>query len=96
MGISPLDPASAAGRPDREIAKGHGSQALGPSDSSDSGSDLIGAPGDRQGPGQRAAAGDEPMISDGADIEPDHIEKIPEALDAEDLPEDEDAEGEAE
>ena len=33
-----------AGR-DREVLKGHGTSALGPSDSSDSGSDLVGAPG---------------------------------------------------
>jgi hypothetical protein len=33
-----------AGR-DRSVLKGHGTAALGPSDSSDSGSDLMGAPG---------------------------------------------------
>ena len=33
-----------AGR-DRSVLKGHGTSALGPSDSSDSGSDLYGAPG---------------------------------------------------
>ena len=81
MGISPLDPASDAGRPDRAIAKGHGSKALGPSDSSDTGSDLVGAPGDRLGPGQRPAAGDEAMNAEARDIEPDHIEGVTDAAD---------------
>jgi len=45
MGINPLDPASTAGRPDRDVRRGHGTRELGPSDSSDTGSDLIGAPG---------------------------------------------------
>jgi len=44
MAISPLDPESLP-RKDRILGKGHGIAALGPSDSSDSGSDLIGAPG---------------------------------------------------
>ena len=34
-----------AAGPDRRVQKGHGTAALGPSDSSDSGSDLRGAPG---------------------------------------------------
>lgn len=44
MPSSTLDP-DITPRPDRIIGKGHGTQALGPSDSSDSGSDLLGAPG---------------------------------------------------
>lgn len=99
MGISPLDPGSAAGRPDRDIAKGHGTRALGPSDSSDTGSDMIGAPGDRQGPGQRPAAGDAAMRAEGADIEPDHVEAMPEGFEGDDAVidgDDEDEEGEGE
>lgn len=46
MATSPLDPSNTTGRgSDRVIGRGHGTRALGPSDSSDSGSDLIGAPG---------------------------------------------------
>jgi len=45
MATSPLDPSNLSGRRDRSIGRGHGTRALGPSDSSDSGSDLIGAPG---------------------------------------------------
>jgi hypothetical protein len=120
MGINPLDPGSATGRPDRDVTKGHGTRALGPSDSSDSGSDLIGAPGlaqhvdgfgidrgnlsdteeglagytagpdvgdanldsdsDRSGTGERAAVGRDAITPDGADIDTDHIEVIPEDL----------------
>ena len=45
MATSPLDPSNLSGRRDRSIGRGHGTRALGPSDSSDSGSDLLGAPG---------------------------------------------------
>ncbi|MGZ3235927.1 MAG: hypothetical protein ACXWIN_11005 [Burkholderiaceae bacterium] len=45
MASSTLDPDIVTTRSDRIIGKGHGTQALGPSDSSDSGSDLFGAPG---------------------------------------------------
>ncbi|HWH43057.1 MAG TPA: hypothetical protein VNU21_24630 [Usitatibacter sp.] len=45
MATSPLDPSNLSGRRDRSIGRGHGTRALGPSDSSDSGSDLMGAPG---------------------------------------------------
>jgi hypothetical protein len=31
--------------PDRQLGKGHGTEALGPSDTSDSGSDIVGGPG---------------------------------------------------
>ena len=99
MGINPLDPASNAGRPDRDVTRGHGTRALGPSDSSDSGSDIAGIPGagseigdanldsdsDRAGTGERSAATpDAEMGADGADIDADHIEEIPEADEAED------------
>ena len=45
MATSPLDPSNLSGRKDRSLGRGHGTRALGPSDSSDSGSDLVGAPG---------------------------------------------------
>lgn len=42
---STLDPGNFPAPPDREVGRGHGTGALGPSDTSDSGSDLVGAPG---------------------------------------------------
>jgi len=122
-GNSTLDPDNFPDPPDRKLGSGHGSKALGPSDSSDSGSDLIGATGlageegldlgggttsdleagraggtagpdvgdadldsdtDSGGTGERAAAGRDSVVRDGADIDVDHIEAIP------DLPLDED------
>lgn len=98
MGINPLDPASSAGRPDRDVTRGHGTRALGPSDSSDSGSDIAGIPGagseigdadldsdsDRAGTGERSAATpDVEMTADGADIDTDHVEEVPEEEDEE-------------
>ena len=65
---------------------------IGPSDSSDSGSDLQGAldtagteivdedldsDTDRSGTGERAAASPDTPVRDGADIGTDHIERIP-------------------
>ncbi|MES3020662.1 MAG: hypothetical protein V4857_03655 [Pseudomonadota bacterium] len=44
-GSSTLDPDNFPARPDRRLGSGHGTGALGPSDSSDSGSDLVGAAG---------------------------------------------------
>src|SRR5688500_18194887 len=45
MTAGPLHPDNLTGGRDRSLGKGHGTAALGPSDSSDSGSDLHGAPG---------------------------------------------------
>ena len=45
MGTSSLDPDNLTRGRDRRIGRGHGTGALGPSDTSDSGSDLHGAPG---------------------------------------------------
>ena len=97
MGISPLDPASASARPDRKVSQGHGTRALGPSDSSDSGSDVaspnagaalgdanLDSDSDRFGTGERAAAEGDDIAAEGGDIDADHIEVIPES------PEDED------
>ena len=88
-GTSTLDPDNLPQRPDRELGKGHGTGALGPSDSSDSGSDVQGAPppgpgdteldsdSDRQGTGERASVGGDTPAPDGGDIDVDHIESLP-------------------
>ncbi len=44
MASSSLDPEN-LNRPDRQLGKGHGTDALGPSDTSDSGSDVVGGDG---------------------------------------------------
>jgi hypothetical protein len=44
-GASTLDPDNFPESPDRSLGKGHGTDALGPSDLSDTGSDVIGGPG---------------------------------------------------
>jgi hypothetical protein len=124
-GSSTLDPDNFPAPPDRKLGSGHGTGALGPSDSSDSGSDLVGADGlagepvldlgsgttsdleaghaggtagpdvgdadldsdtDSGGTGERAAAGRDTVVRDGADIDVDHIESIPSVpLDEDDL-----------
>ncbi|WP_256079982.1 hypothetical protein [Massilia sp. YIM B04103] len=112
-GNSSLDPDNFPATPDRVLGKGHGTGALGPSDSSDSGSDVQGGLGqaprehggvqqgtnedsgsastagadlgdsnldsdtDRNGTGERAAAGRDTVAPDGADIDVDHIETVP-------------------
>ncbi|NVE00044.1 hypothetical protein [Massilia sp. BJB1822] len=112
-GNSSLDPDNFPAAPDRVLGKGHGTGALGPSDSSDSGSDVQGGLGqgprehggvqqgtnedsgsaptagpdlgdsnldsdtDRNGTGERAAAGRDTVAPDGADIDVDHIETTP-------------------
>lgn len=45
MGSSTLDPDNLTNGPDRRVDLGHGIEALGPSDSSDSGSDIQGGAG---------------------------------------------------
>ena len=45
MTAGPLHPDNLTSGRDRVLGRGHGTAALGPSDSSDSGSDLHGAPG---------------------------------------------------
>ena len=116
-GTSTLDPDNFPRPRDRKLGGGHGIDALGPSDTSDSGSDVMGASGlgqeddlldlgsgttsdldqslaggtagpdlgdanldsdsDSGGTGERAAAGRDADIRDGADIGVDHIETIP-------------------
>ena len=89
MSSSTLTPGNLPAGPDRRINQGHGTAALGPSDSSDSGSDL-GASNpesdtDAEGTGERAAADPEEVARDGSDIDTDHVERI-----VPDLDEDED------
>ena len=45
MAAGPLHPDNLTNGRDRDVTRGHGTRALGPSDTSDSGSDLVGAPG---------------------------------------------------
>jgi hypothetical protein len=115
MAGSTLDPDNLPLGSDRRLYRGHGTRELGPSDSSDSGSDLQGAPGlaqqgeipldtgttsdleesianntagpdvgdanldsdtDSSGTGERASAGRDTVVPDGADIDVDRIETI--------------------
>jgi hypothetical protein len=119
-GTSTLDPDNFPERPDRSLGKGHGVDSLGPSDISDTGSDVIGGSGfagnldkeqqldldegttsdmeasraggtagpdigdanvdsdsDYGGTGERASAGRDTVAKDGADIDTDHVEVIP-------------------
>jgi hypothetical protein len=90
MAINPLDPSFIPGT-DRQVKRGHGTGALGPSDSSDGGSDVRGgsAPAeigdaeldsdtDRFGTGERRGAAPDTEVPEGADISPDHVEEAPE------------------
>jgi len=87
MATSPLVPGSTSGQNDRMLRRGHGTEALGPSDSSDSGSDVHGGGADRQigdagldsdsdrsGTGERLGATPDIEFEEGADIAPDRIE----------------------
>ena len=117
----PLHPDNLTGGRDRRLGRGHGTEALGPSDSSDTGSDLHGAPGlaaqsrdidgfgldkppetdleegfanytagpdvgdanldgdsDSGGTGETATVPRDLLGNEGADIDTDHIERIPE------------------
>ncbi len=87
MPLNPLDPASSAGQRDRILGRGHGTRALGPSDSSDSGSDIQGAASeigdagldsdsDRNGTGERSGATPDTEGPDAADISTDHVEQV--------------------
>ena len=62
-----------------EVPKGHDIRSLGPSDSSDTGADMVGVEGaldsttDRQGTGERATVGSEFEVNTGADITADRV-----------------------
>ena len=88
MATSPLDPSNIPIGPDRRILAGHGTAALGPSDSSDSGADvqhaarrlgdaLLDSDTDRFGTGERAGATPDTELEAGSDIAPDKIEEAP-------------------
>lgn len=67
----------------REVAKGHDTRSLGPSDTSDSGSDMAG-PGldsdsDSAGTGEHMTSGKDPSIEEGGDIGTDRIVEAGEA-----------------
>ncbi len=85
MSTSTLTPENFPLGRDRSLGKGHGTAALGPSDSSDSGSDVVNAgpdigdtdldsDSDRFGTGERAAADRDTAPTEGADIGVDHVE----------------------
>lgn len=85
MADSTLDPDNLPAGADRTLGIGHGTRALGPSDNSDSGSDMVGQPGsemdsdtDAQGTGERASVAREDIESD---IGYDHVETMPEVAD---------------
>jgi hypothetical protein len=93
MADSTLDPEYLIGGHDRSTGRGHGTDALGPSDLSDTGSDMQGAglPGDGKlesdtdsgGTGERAAAGRESVEADDDEIGTDQTQDV-EAIDPED------------
>lgn len=63
---------------DEEILKGHGVKSLGPSDSSDTGADMMGLgraddTSDRYGTGERASADEDLQSLDAADISADRM-----------------------
>jgi len=89
-GSSTLDPDNFPAAPDRKLGRGHGTRALGPSDNSDSGSDVKGGTAaqelgdadldsdtDARGTGERAAVGRDSVEQDGSDIDVDHVETVP-------------------
>lgn len=91
MANSPLVPGSISSQSDRLIRQGHGTGALGPSDSSDSGSDVHGfgaeraigdanldSDSDRSGTGERLGATPDVEFEPAADIAPDEIRALPE------------------
>jgi hypothetical protein len=68
-----------------EVPKGHDIRSLGPSDSSDTGSDMVGtkaaldSTSDRHGTGERATVGTEFEVNTGADISADRVIESDEA-----------------
>jgi hypothetical protein len=60
------------------IPKGHDIRSLGPSDSSDTGADMVGVGGldntsDRQGTGERASVEEDPSVDTPVDLAPDSV-----------------------
>jgi hypothetical protein len=61
-----------------EVSKGHGIRSLGPSDSSDTGADMMGIGGldntsDRNGTGERASVETDPDVDAGIDLATDAV-----------------------
>ena len=80
--MSPRNPARVPD-PGEEILKGHDVRSLGPSDSSDTGADMMGLGGldgtsDRQGTGERASVDPELPGEDG-DLRPNRVVRADEA-----------------
>ena len=86
MSTSTLSPDNFPLGRDRSLGKGHGTAALGPSDSSDSGSDVVDAgpdlgdanldsDSDRYGTGERASA-ERDAPDEGADIGIDEVQQV--------------------
>jgi hypothetical protein len=105
MSASPLDPANVPIGPDRRTGLGHGTRALGPSDSSDNGSDVHGAArrlgdadldsdSDRFGTGERSGATPDVEGVEDSDIAPDKVEQAPLGESEADSDEDNDEVGE--
>ena len=89
-------PGSTSGQNDRIVHRGHGTEALGPSDSSDSGSDVQGFGADRRlgdagldsdsdrfGTGERGGATPDTEFEGPADIAPDEVRPLPDEGDDE-------------
>ncbi|HWU97555.1 MAG TPA: hypothetical protein VN114_03505 [Oxalicibacterium sp.] len=79
MSTSTLDPDNDF-EPDHELGEGHDINALGPSDSSDSGSDMAGTPGrdgdtDSTGTGERAGVDRSDSDKSARDVDVDRIEQ---------------------
>ena len=92
MAAGPLHPDNIPAGRDRSLGKGHGIESLGPSDSSDSGSDVQGVPADagdanldsdtdRSGTGEVATGERDTAVREGADIGTDHVEAVPDLED---------------
>jgi hypothetical protein len=78
MADSTLDPDNLPSRRARKTLKGHDVRSLGPSNSSDSGSDLAGRrrrddTSDREGTGERLTAEPEQPVHPGSDIDTDRV-----------------------
>lgn len=82
MADSTLDPDNIPAGNDRSLGSGHGTRGLGPSDNSDSGSDVandhdlaLDSDTDAQGTGERTDVGSQTLAA--GDVGFDHVEAIP-------------------
>ncbi|WP_193317240.1 hypothetical protein [Janthinobacterium sp. FT14W] len=96
MSSGSLDPDHLPVTSDRVLCRGHGKGAFGPGDSSDSGSDLQGVPGqdaekldndsDAAGTGDRAGVESRNTAPDGGDIDVESLVPVPPADDGDGRP----------